>query len=609
VSVGNGSSYTGCDGIPRYKFHSSPTITTTSTAFVVSVEPGSWTYAWEERPPEPRCKAPNIFCLDLMSKSRSNRENYGNIRPAIDDFVGYCMDSDYFPPDPPGSCYLSMWNDEIVLLHWGGTLASNDSCDGSSRVISPVPFGDKPVVVTTDAITFKGRDLDQLGVAKNSETWRKTTAQYIRGSVLPGPFTFTSPSIYIAHRAISAMYRHMPEWSQWDVTTLRPDGVWALNQEDVYSQRPVKYYTEDGLQYAKLVAQGKYNPDPSWRDWGKETVPVDFANLIEPVPASVYYDARWDDCYGISQTHCATITEDSYRPRIAIKDSAWRSIAGKHSLCSMPFLNDPPIILRIESTIAAPSIPAFTTAARLGDAPPQPQPPQTAAPMFKPARGPTGPPIQAASSQKAEAYHDPVLGGDSTAIVGKGSGTDGDNLPPKSFNGGLLGVLFGGRQNEENKNPSEASKDNPVNGNAFLNAVLQMLSGTGDDGEQSKSGQSNELRSGTGTGQKNWGNGEQQNHNGPGQEDGAASEDKEGSRGKEGNLNDPGKPSSQEKDGGNGSQEHDNLDNDQTNKSGQDQRDNIDKVKPGRNRNSGERCTVTWLLLLLTGCFTSLSGL
>jgi hypothetical protein len=74
-------------------------------------------------------------------------------------------------------------------------------------------------------------------------------------------------------------------------------------------------------------------------------VPLDLSNLPNPVPASVYFDARSDDCWA-KHSHCSTITDDSYRPRLAIKARVWSSLMEGWSDCYHGSLVDPPIGLR-----------------------------------------------------------------------------------------------------------------------------------------------------------------------------------------------------------------------------------------------------------------------
>ena len=161
-------------------------------------------------------------------------------------------------------------------------------------------------------------------------------------SVLKGTFTFTSPTIYLAHYAISLATLNAPFG---DITTqirsagiipLRPDQIFSLHRPRVdVSQLP-------GMEYAKLVAKGRYNVMQG--EQGLEKRPFDLGHLEDPVPAAVYYDARWQDCWAdLEQAPCATITDGSYRPRLAFPDDFWCSIVGDNYDCAVVDIVDPPI--------------------------------------------------------------------------------------------------------------------------------------------------------------------------------------------------------------------------------------------------------------------------
>jgi hypothetical protein len=448
VSVGNSSLYTACDGIPRLKWNASPTITTTSLVSVVSILPAMWSKGPDKNSPQPSCKPDWEFCRELEHRYNTDKSWYPNARWVVDVFLNYCLESRGRLKD---ICTLWLDDNEIVLLHWEGTLASEDTCDGSNRTLAAVASDTEPVVITTDAITFRGGDLARRAYITSGKTLSETKAEYVQSSVLSGPFTFTSPSVYIAHRAISAYYPDSAD--NYDVQrgkefTILPDGVMALRQEDVYSGRPIRYYTEDSIHHAQLVAMGKFQPNPDLPKIYHETVPFNFANLIEPIPADAYFDARYKDCYGIRQTHCATITEDSYRPWIALKDAAWNSIVGKHSQCLHPVLNDPPIILRITSSLDVPTIPALATAAVLQN--PSPQLPSAA--ILSPFRGPTA--ITAAPS--------PALGGGSSPASGQNVESASNSEVHKKP--GFGESLFGGQAGEETHEQSGEPKSD-IQGN------------------------------------------------------------------------------------------------------------------------------------------------
>jgi hypothetical protein len=65
--------------------------------------------------------------------------------------------------------------------------------------------------------------------------------------------------------------------------------------------RPVLFRSKDRVEEARLIANGLWRPEPGqWyagEDLLYETSSFDFGHLQNPVPASVYFDAR-EDCWG-----------------------------------------------------------------------------------------------------------------------------------------------------------------------------------------------------------------------------------------------------------------------------------------------------------------------
>jgi hypothetical protein len=92
-------------------------------------------------------------------------------------------------------------------------------------------------------------------------------------------------------------------------------------------------------------------------------MPFDFGQIQDPVPASVYYNAR-TDCRG-TQTHCGTITDDSYSPNLVLKNKVWFSMMPPEAFgCLRPLIVDPPIALKPMrvSSLEEAHIPVFTHA-------------------------------------------------------------------------------------------------------------------------------------------------------------------------------------------------------------------------------------------------------
>jgi hypothetical protein len=249
-------------------------------------------------------------------------------------------------------CNLDL-KSEIVLIYWPPRLASRELCglNGTLSAQTTQWPKDFPTVITTDAITFRGQDIYRRYDGGHTLPSANNRSQlYIGTSVLSGPFTFTSPTVYLAHHQIVASIINRMDIS---LKTLRPAGLLSLKSEQVYSVRPEipEVLSLDGLKYARRVARGDFEGNPMHSlmldfhtdDYAK-TLPLDFGHLQNPVPASVYFDARSEDCWGI-QTHCQTITDDSYRPHIWIDDKVWNGLAPDNTICRPLDLVDPPVSL------------------------------------------------------------------------------------------------------------------------------------------------------------------------------------------------------------------------------------------------------------------------
>jgi hypothetical protein len=287
--------------------------------------------------------------------------------------------------DDAEHCTLEV-GDEVIMIYWPRGIESNRVCTGPDGKCAPL-------TTTTTAITFKGQDLylrDVIMRTMNAPTGLmsisiSSKSRYIPSSVLYGNWTFTWPTIYMAHHpmfAISTSYGRiggpapidMSRQFTWVGSTLRTAGIIPLERDHLSSIAPIAANRRLGDQYPKLVAQGVFQQDP-WPDndpmfeinidkgrrekfsevvYPNELESINFKNFENPVPASVYYDARVGDCWG-KQSHCGTITDDSYRPSLAIKEKVWLSLLPKHYKCGRPMLVDPPISLLLVATSALPA--------------------------------------------------------------------------------------------------------------------------------------------------------------------------------------------------------------------------------------------------------------
>jgi hypothetical protein len=262
---------------------------------------------------------------------------------------------------------------EVVLIYWPPVVTSRDICasNGYGEAKTLTPDTVRPSIVTMDAITFQGRNMNL-----KSKVWSWTgdlsartetfDGSAVGPSVLKGPFTFTSPTVYLAHhRIVGSTLVRPQDGLESSTTVIRTAGVIPLKADEVYSLRPPRKDAAQisGLEYARLVASGKY--DPVWKTANDDLgmVAFDFGHLADPVPASVHYDARSEECWGIlKQTHCGTITDGQYRPQLAFRDKIWKSVVGEWYDCNRPGLVDPPIALIPAYTLNAPQLPKFTPA-------------------------------------------------------------------------------------------------------------------------------------------------------------------------------------------------------------------------------------------------------
>jgi hypothetical protein len=153
-----------------------------------------------------------------------------------------------------------------------------------------------------------------------------------------GNFTFTSPAVYVAHRSIdrivyiSSMDVHWPTTFVWGtVTRVRTAGIIPIAASDVFPARSASsLLTASGVEYAQLVANGSYIPmldrQPHKKRYTYE--PMTFGDLEEPMPASLYYNARSIDFWG-KQSHWnnnGTRISAQATPRpIGVEVSVWRS--------------------------------------------------------------------------------------------------------------------------------------------------------------------------------------------------------------------------------------------------------------------------------------------
>jgi hypothetical protein len=169
--IGDGTTYSTCDGIPRFRFNSSPTRSTTT---VVTV-----TYQYyEESPvgydkiakliPQPQCDIEFKKCPLFDDLYRSQR-----LKSGLDDFRYAKPGQEYIRPWGPCGLMLSgcsiSTGSEVVLIYWPPRLKSRDICanDGYGTAETINEPKDNPLIVTTNAITFGGFGVHDCGSDMN----------------------------------------------------------------------------------------------------------------------------------------------------------------------------------------------------------------------------------------------------------------------------------------------------------------------------------------------------------------------------------------------------------------------------------------------------------
>jgi hypothetical protein len=374
-SFGPNTTYTDCEGITRLHFINNSTVTTSSlvTATIwrrdVLLRESS-----TKSLIRPKCTFKDTHIDFYCRKLYARYEIGGDSKEWMDKLYGDTdVDQTICPVDKQFGCEPTL--DEVVLLYWPEDIAPRKSCSLEANYSQTTNSRERKLgrVFTTDAITFRGQDLYLRSV--NSMNWmdyyqsvlyrsggvpddfgaevKRSLYKLMFGpsdggfsrisqSVMSSNFRFTSPTIYLAYRPITFAMLSGHKQS----ITVREASVIPLKKEDVSTVRP-DYEIKEGSNYAQLVANGSFHPVLNNAGWPRvyQTLPLDFGNLIDPVPASAYYEARYFDCWG-EQSHCATITDDSFRPNLRVNRRVWSSLYSGFT-CADFFLNDPPISIHV----------------------------------------------------------------------------------------------------------------------------------------------------------------------------------------------------------------------------------------------------------------------
>jgi hypothetical protein len=373
-SVGRGTFYTLCDSISRFNFTESPTARETTTVFVTGTE-----FDYIDTP-EQKKKVEQCVNEKLSDHPRKNDSGVPNCILNSENCnrlqSWWFSDRDralgkyaWFPNHACGRdspiCFLGM-DAEVELLYWPLNLTSIDVCanNGMGTAMTLPLQPDLPSVITTNAITFHGQEVRIVGQKIGTIT-EFYSAPKIEPLTMFGNWTFVSPSIYIAHRPIKGTARGMD--GKINSILTRPAGIVSMRPEDLSTVRQLHpYHDVHGTEYAQMVARGQFEKSGGftrYRTMEEENVPIQWHHLQGPVPASAYFDARYD-CWG-RQSHCSVITDGYYRPLLAIPATLWLSKfdPGFARDCIVPHIVDPPIALRpLIGTLLEPTLPAYTKA-------------------------------------------------------------------------------------------------------------------------------------------------------------------------------------------------------------------------------------------------------
>jgi hypothetical protein len=339
---GPGKTSTDCDDIPRFSFDRSATSSATKTV-TQSGQDVVDTHVWWPKfnasndLPRPGCRANTDFCE--AKKERLWRDRGDSIDRGFD--FPYVVIDGACGGSERTWCRMD-YDAEVVLLYWPPKLENRDICTsdgfGSATTIQPNFTNAVPISIVTSAITFEGQDIWESG------------RSHVMPWTLTGPFTLRYPTVYLAHHPLT----------RYDITSkadreyiekpivIRTAGIMPVPVSELYTYVPDFGNHKLGLEYAKQMANGQFHLQEEWgvRQAGNLSFTtrtlrqLNLGHLQNPIPASIYYDARLD-CTGF-QSHCGVITDDTYRPSIVLKNKAWHSILPDHFTCGMGALNDPP---------------------------------------------------------------------------------------------------------------------------------------------------------------------------------------------------------------------------------------------------------------------------
>jgi hypothetical protein len=137
-------------------------------------------------------------------------------------------------------------------------------------------------------------------------------------SVMYTNFTFTSPTVYIAHHPIVSMLTNRKALVR---STVIPAGIIAVNATDIYTS---SLMIPDVTEWARRIGRGEKIQEPRELHPNGTLKRLNFADLHEPVPATAYYTHNTACWFG--GPACATISEGNFRPTLYLHDRVYHSL-------------------------------------------------------------------------------------------------------------------------------------------------------------------------------------------------------------------------------------------------------------------------------------------
>lgn len=286
---------------------------------------------------------------------------------------------------------------ELVLLYWPERVSQDVCALNGYGTVQALPLPTRPFKslnftpnITLTAITFRGKDIYGPYVTDiYPPPIDYLKKRFIGPSVMYGNWTLFSPTVYIAHHPItlSITQRNLLSVDHNSIehaysNAVLASGILPLRPEDVSSVYSVVDGEPTGLEWVSSVINGRYlNHEMREGNFNFThiTTQLNFNHLADPVPASIYFKARWD-CRG-NVTHCSTITDDSHRPKLYINRAVWQQAMPSGLRCRLPPFVDPASALSAVD-LYAPEEPEIQLP-KLGAFP-------AAKPTPEPGRGPNG---------------------------------------------------------------------------------------------------------------------------------------------------------------------------------------------------------------------------